>query len=53
MCSQPALPTQSATLTDPSAVAARAQAWAQGYDRLLIHVDFDEWTRAANPPRRS
>lgn len=28
-------------LADPAAVIARTRRWAEGFDRLLVHVDFD------------
>ena len=30
-----------AVLTEPSAVAARTRAWAEAFDSVLVHVDFD------------
>ena len=33
--------TLAAVLTEPSAVAARTRAWAEAFDSVLVHVDFD------------
>ena len=30
-----------AVVTEPSAVAARTRAWAEAFDSVLVHVDFD------------
>lgn len=46
-----------AVLTQPSTVAARTRAWAEPFDRLLVHVDidvleFDKFPIAENTRRR-
>lgn len=49
--------TLAAVLTEPDAVAARTRAWAQPFDRLLVHVDadvldYDKFPIAENTRRR-